>query len=438
MKKFLSLLLTIVMLLSVTGTALTANADYVEYTTMSTNGSWYEGYMNESNKEDYYKIIVNSDGELTIKVMGYMYQTHFSLFNSDLSTEIGGYYINDGTASSPVTKSYTFSLSKGIYFAEIKKVDNGKYKINSKFNAYNNNETEPNDFENAMYLTPDKTVTGALTVQDEVDWYKINITSACNINVRVSSYMYQTHFSLFNSDLSNEIRGYYINDGTASSPVTKSEAYSLSKGIYYIKISRVSQGKYKLSWNLNVKVSRPNDFRVSARNTTSLKLSWNKVSGVSGYQLQQYKGNKWTTVKNTTPNTYTVSKLKAGTTYKFRVRAYKKISGKNYYSGWAYLTTPTKPATVTLSSVKSTKSKKITVKWKKATCTGYQVQYSTSSKLKKGNKTVTVTKSKTTSKTISKLKGKKKYYVRVRAYKTLDGKKYYGSWSKVKSVTTKK
>ncbi|MGN0521821.1 MAG: fibronectin type III domain-containing protein, partial [Eubacterium sp.] len=81
----------------------------------------------------------------------------------------------------------------------------------------------------------------------------------------------------------------------------------------------------------------------------------------------------------------------------------------------------------------------ITVKWKKATCTGYQIQYSTSSKFTSGTtKTVTVSKSSTVSKTISKLKSNKKYYVRIRAYKTVNGTKYYGTWSKAKSVTTKK
>lgn len=86
--------------------------------------------------------------------------------------------------------------------------------------------------------------------------------------------------------------------------------------------------------------------------------------------------------------------------------------------------------------------KAFTVKWKKQTVqtTGYQIQYSTSSKFKNA-KTVTVSKNKTTGKTVSKLKAKKKYYVRVRTYKTvkIDGKstKIYSSWSKAKTVKVK-
>lgn len=82
--------------------------------------------------------------------------------------------------------------------------------------------------------------------------------------------------------------------------------------------------------------------------------------------------------------------------------------------------------------------KKFTVTWAKVSgVKGYQIQYSTDKKFEKNNKSVTITKQKTTKATIKKLKSKKKYYVRVRTYKTVNGKKVYSSWSKVKSVKTK-
>lgn len=82
--------------------------------------------------------------------------------------------------------------------------------------------------------------------------------------------------------------------------------------------------------------------------------------------------------------------------------------------------------------------KKFTVTWAKVSgVKGYQIQYSSDKRFKKNNKSVTVTKQKTTKATVKKLKSKKKYYVRVRTYKTVNGKKIYSSWSKVKSVKTK-
>ena len=83
--------------------------------------------------------------------------------------------------------------------------------------------------------------------------------------------------------------------------------------------------------------------------------------------------------------------------------------------------------------------KAFTVKWKKSTaanCIGYQIKYSTSSKMSKYT-IIKVKGNKNTSKKISKLKANKKYYVCVRTYKTVNGKNYYSSWSTKKAVITK-
>ena len=87
----------------------------------------------------------------------------------------------------------------------------------------------------------------------------------------------------------------------------------------------------------------------------------------------------------------------------------------------------------------SAKDNGFTVKWKKKTkITGYQIQYSTSSKFsKKSTKTVKIKKAKTTSKKITDLKSSKKHYVRIRTYKLVKKKKSYSSWSKKKCITTK-
>ena len=96
-----------------------------------------------------------------------------------------------------------------------------------------------------------------------------------------------------------------------------------------------------------------------------------------------------------------------------------------------------KPKSASIKKVKAAK-KAISVIWKKVGgVKGYQVQVATDKKFKKNKKTVTVKKQKTTKTTVKKLKAKKKYYVRIRTYKTVNGKKVYSSWSKVKSVKTK-
>ena len=143
-----------------------------------------------------------------------------------------------------------------------------------------------------------------------------------------------------------------------------------------------------------------------------------------------------TLVKNTD---YTVSYAKGR---KYVGKYAVKITFKGKYSGTKTIYFTIKPKATSISSLKAG-SKKFTVKWKKQATqtTGYQVQYSASSKFSKA-KTVTVGKNTTVSKKISKLSGKKKYYVRVRTYKTvkINGKsiRIYSGWSKAKTVTTKK
>ena len=96
-----------------------------------------------------------------------------------------------------------------------------------------------------------------------------------------------------------------------------------------------------------------------------------------------------------------------------------------------------KPKSAKIKKVKAAK-KAIAVEWKKVSgVKGYQVQVATDKKFKKNKKTATVKKQKTTKVTIKKLKAKKKYYVRIRTYKTVNGKKIYSYWSKVKTVKTK-
>ena len=110
----------------------------------------------------------------------------------------------------------------------------------------------------------------------------------------------------------------------------------------------------------------------------------------------------------------------------------------NYAQKVVNVTITVKPKKATLSSVKSSSKAKATVAWKRdSKANGYQIQYSTSSSFKNGNKTKVITKNSTLKTTLSKLQKGKKYYVRIRSYKTIDGQKVYGAWSTKKTVKIK-
>lgn len=97
------------------------------------------------------------------------------------------------------------------------------------------------------------------------------------------------------------------------------------------------------------------------------------------------------------------------------------------------------PIRQSVLALKSSKSRQMTVSWKKDTrATGYQIMYSTDKKFRKNVKTVNIKKYKTIHCTVKKLARNKRYYVRVRSYKKVSGGKLYGSWSSTKNVKIKK
>ena len=160
-------------------------------------------------------------------------------------------------------------------------------------------------------------------------------------------------------------------------------------------------------------------------------LSWSKASGVSGYQIQQYVKEKWKAVATTTKTTYTVKKLTTGTTYKFRVRAFKK-SGKKTVYGKASSAVSAKPVCIAPTSFKASVLSPTSVKftWKAVpAASGYKLQKYN------GKKWVDVSKTTATSLTVSKLSTGVTVKFRVLAYKTVGKKLVNGKVSATLSVT---
>ena len=172
--------------------------------------------------------------------------------------------------------------------------------------------------------------------------------------------------------------------------------------------------------------------------TASKNMSSVSISNISN------KSFTGTAITQSANLKYNGSTLKNGRDYTVSYSSNKnigtatiKFTGKGSYGGVVTKTFKINPAKQNIQNLTS-KSKSFFIDWaQKGSATGYEIQYATNSKFS-GAKKVTVTNNKTDKKTISKLSGKKKYYVRVRSYTTVKGKKYYGAWSSTKSVTTKK
>ena len=188
---------------------------------------------------------------------------------------------------------------------------------------------------------------------------------------------------------------------------------------------------------ITVKTSNGKSAKVKVIVTATIKKA-----SITGIKDLTYTGNNITqdfTVK------YNGTKLKLGTDYTVTYKDNKKIGkatitikGKENYTDSIKKTFYILPKKTSLSMLTS-KSKSLIISWKKQTSntTGYQIKYSLNSDFSNSTK-VLVKNNKTTSKEINKLKGNKKYYVKIRTYKVVDGQKIYSNWSKVLNAKTKK
>ena len=430
MKKVISLLLSVVMLIScVGGIQLTAGA--ADYTTLSTdvplNGQWSGDYwITETSNEHWYRITIPSDGYLELRLRSYSC-TRLQLYTYDLSKEIIDYYdlVARGSSTAPQTSTCDRVLSSGTYYGKVTG-DAGKYNMYASYVSYGVNDYAAYSYDSPQDLSANFSVTGAITETDGEDWFRIQVPANACYTFKIVSYD-RNRVQLYNYDLSKEIIDYYdlVASGSQTAPATAVNNKILSPGTYYAKVTG-NTGKYTFLWYELTPENCTHEFQTSTTSSTCRSYGYTtytcKICGYSyndNYKpLSSHSFSTSTVYPTYLSGGYTVYTCRnCGYTYNDKFTAKLKV---------------TKPS---ISSIKKGKKKFTAYFSNYYGLDGIQVQYSTSKKFTK-SKTKTVSTAKST-KTVKNLKSKKKYYVRVRGYKKVGSKKVYSSWSKVQSVKTK-
>ncbi|MEE0754720.1 MAG: fibronectin type III domain-containing protein [[Eubacterium] siraeum] len=191
--------------------------------------------------------------------------------------------------------------------------------------------------------------------------------------------------------------------------------------------------------NVNTRPYTTTGMKCSSKTNVSANLRWNKNISANGYVLDKYDGKKWVTIKTFTSNTNTrfnVTGLKASTTFKFRLRAYKNFGSVKEYSAFTYLNVNTRPYTTTGFKMKSATKNAITLQWNKnISASGYCIEKWNGSKwvqIKRYTSNANVTY------TATGLKANTAYKFRIRAYKTIGNVNEYSAYSAVVTARTKK
>ena len=221
--------------------------------------------------------------------------------------------------------------------------------------------------------------------------------------------------------------------------------YNLKKAKFYLNGTQVRQdysynSKYKYYYILGYTeikidndVATPTGFAAESATSSSVSLKWDKNANASGYEIEQYKGGKWTQIakiNNSSTVSYNVSGLMAGTAYSFRLKAYRD----NLSSDYVTLNVTTNPNTPTGMKCVAKTSSEIKLQWDKNTSAdGYMIDVYDGTKWKPIK---TFTSNANTSYDIVGLHAGTTYKFRLRAYKAFGSVTEYSAYSAELNVTT--
>lgn len=233
----------------------------VDQGTLKLDDQWKD-YNLEKEKSDYIKVVLPSDGELTIKYTIYFKDpNYFDFLNEDKQ------YVKDSTEFSNFVstnqselKTYEFKkdLNKGTYYIRFRYMNSaGKYRVKASFKSMTVDEREPNDERNnANNISIGKYNKGYITEQDERDYYKFHISKASDYKFLWSSEKGNGRFILYNSDM--EI---LKDDWIHQKNTTFSYIRYLKSGDYYIvweKQNGTGVYQFKVMVKLPVKLNTTN------------------------------------------------------------------------------------------------------------------------------------------------------------------------------------
>lgn len=318
-----------------------------------TLGETYKGVINKDGDKDYYRINAPEDGKIDIAFKHTYADSRNGWVVSLMHYADGGYeelctwwvrlWDNE-----KVTLPFIGAKKGDIYYVVVQKIDysytDAEYKITTSFKKSNLIEKENNNsYATATKVNLNKTYSGIINKSGDKDFYKLEIPSSGTLSIKVGheykdqSNYWNVYVYEYTSGEYRQLLGEAVWQGTGK--ITKlQDLYVEKNGTYYLVVEEgrdVHSGsdgyKLKISYNLYT----PSNLKAK-KSDKSIKLSWNKSKDVSGYEVyyKTSKNGKYKKLATTKSNSYTLKKASSGTTYYFKVRAYKKSGNKKYYSGY--------------------------------------------------------------------------------------------------------
>ncbi len=312
-----------------------------------------DGCVGGDNDDDYFKFTATKSGACHFKVVN---ATNGRLsycvrkWGSDEyvkrtdGRDMSNYMYNDGTAE------YDITLEAGqTYYLDVWGESKGNYTI-----SFNNQSVQ-------SIKMPSASITLAPGAE-----YTLNPTVA-----PATAYNKVLKYSSNNRDVAA------VDENTG-------KVYARGAGKTVITATATDGSNTTATCIVYVTPGKPSTPSYSKVSTSYITLTWYATSGANGYTIYRKSGKSWKKVADTTKTTYKVKKLKAGTKYQFKIKAYVNADGKKYSpdSDIAYLATAPKKTSITkIIRQKKTSNGyqtvyKAKIKWKKAKgATSYKIYY---------------------------------------------------------------
>ena len=246
--------------------------------TLPLNSTWISGSIATSDDVYYYQFTLPSDGWVHLDIQdfgfqiteGYFTGVNVRVINNDWTNIDDSYYRwghNSGTPTEPVTMSTPsegLALQKGDYYLRVSHEVNGQttpdtFRVRGSFTPVDNDDTGSNHtFADAQSLNAMNMLTGFLSASEpDDDFYVINVPAQTTIKIEYNAYIRASHIALWNGDMQLVKTIYPENEGSYSTPGSKTTEIGVSAGTYYIKVSKsygydnpvTRYGKYTLRWS---------------------------------------------------------------------------------------------------------------------------------------------------------------------------------------------
>ena len=157
------------------------NAHAISFVPLSTDGQWIDGNISAKGEVDYYSVSIPSAGWLTVDFQGFsVADSYIQIWDVNLTNCYESHEIYTSSDINPKTHTDEIALEPGTYVLKVYAYgDNtGNYRLKALFKAAGNNESaNNNNFNTAQNLGIGQAVTGFISRDDRVDFYKVNIAN---------------------------------------------------------------------------------------------------------------------------------------------------------------------------------------------------------------------------------------------------------------------